>query len=95
MIWIADWLARRIWWLMLWFLRRPRIRRLRRRTFGFDSAAGKERRRESVLKQEALARRYGLQIVRVSLVALILSVALTGVWYIVLWMYGQGMLNLT
>jgi len=84
---LAHWLARLLWGHMLWTMRRPLIRRLRRATarrFG-------ERSWESVKRQDRFARRYGLRILTALLMLLIASVLLTTMFLAALWMAEAGL----
>lgn len=89
MIAIADWLARRLWYAMLWLMRRPWMRRLQRRSF---SLFGEERRALAYAKhkrQERFARRYGLPLVRLVILVFLLSMTFTLVYRAVLYAYEQ------
>ena len=76
----------------MWWMRLPRIRRLRHRVFGFSADSPNRSRRESILKQESLARRHGLSILRGAILFLILSVLFTGLWYLGLGLMERGLL---
>jgi hypothetical protein len=84
MMWLANWLARRLWWGMMWWMRLPRIKRLRHRVFGFAADSPNRARREAILKQEMLARRHGLTILRYAILFLELSIIFT-------LLYSQGL----
>lgn len=70
-----EWLARRLWYAMLWFMRRPRVKRLR---LNFPSYLPEKSRAgawNSFRRQERWARQYGLTVMRV-VVALFGSIIL-------------------
>ncbi len=78
---IALFLARRLWWGMLWLMRRRWMRRLQRAAIDLSPEGPKrERARQSLLDQERLARRWGLPLLTFSLRMLMLSILLTLLW---------------
>lgn len=61
---LATLLSRYIWRGMLWFMRRPIMKHLRRSSWERLRSPHRERVRDSVLRQDRFARRYGLSILR-------------------------------
>lgn len=62
MSWIARRIARDLWAAMLWLIRRRWVRRLQRAGLArFREGSSRDRARQSFLRQERFARRYGLK----------------------------------
>lgn len=60
---LANWLARKVWWMLLWFVRRPWVRRLQRASTDWHrDPAKRDRARRALVRQERFARRYGRRI---------------------------------
>lgn len=60
---VATVFARRLWAAMLWFMRRPWMKRLQRNSVKiFPEGPRRDKAWESFRKQERFARRYGLKI---------------------------------
>jgi hypothetical protein len=62
----AEWIARRLWWVMLWVMRRPLMKRLRRLSWEIWPSPIGRRVKASILGQDRFARLYGLDILTVS-----------------------------
>ncbi|MES1227289.1 MAG: hypothetical protein ABUL72_01380 [Armatimonadota bacterium] len=75
--------ARRLWWGMLWIIRRPSMRRLQRASVNLFPESRRAKVHESALRQERFARKYGLAVVTLSLNVLALSLLLTGTYALV------------
>ncbi|MCW5935826.1 MAG: hypothetical protein KIT11_00775 [Fimbriimonadaceae bacterium] len=59
----ALWIARRVWWAMLWFMRRPWMKRVQRASINlWPEGAKRESARASFRRQERLARQIGLRV---------------------------------
>lgn len=73
--------ARHIWWAMLWFMRRPLIKRTQRWAFDLGNP-GPSKRRDHFIAQERFARKYGLDILTWLLNILVVAVfcAFAYVW---------------
>lgn len=86
---IGHWLARRIWWGMLRFMRLPPVRRARRRWMRIvpDSTARR------MLRQDRFARRHGLAVLTFSLTLLIASATITGCYLLALAFINSGVLS--
>lgn len=74
---MIDWLARQIWWGMLWLIRRPLSRRLQRASLKLAPESKREKFRQSMIAQERFARRIGLPVLRFVLRVFFLSAFLT------------------
>lgn len=89
---LADFLARRLWWSLLWLMRRPWMRRFQDGAFRLVP----EKRRPGALRnhyrQNAFARRYGLRGLRLVILAFLASVSLTVIAYTVLLLLDAGLL---
>lgn len=68
MSFVADWLARRLWAAMLWFMRRPAIRRLQRGHVLLFPKGAREEAWRRFRAQERFARRHGLTLLRWTMV---------------------------
>lgn len=90
---IAAWLARRLWWAMLWLMRRRWIRRLQRASYAWLPPKMQERSRASLVRQNELARRYGLRLLTATITLFLLSVAATGAFFVFLRLYDAGLLR--
>lgn len=91
---ILNWLARRLWYLMLWTMRRPPIKRLRLTFPKYLPPSQREKAWQSFRNQERFARKYGLTLTRwiVGIVLFIFLFQLIGAG--VYWMYAEGLLSL-
>ena len=73
---LVDWLARRIWWGMLWMMRRPTVRRMQRASLRLVPEQRRERRREGFLRSQMFARRIGLPLVKTLVWILLLALVM-------------------
>lgn len=87
---IANWLARRLWWGMLWFIRRPLIKAWQRKAFLIVAPVARPRFRESLLAQNRFARRYGLGILTFMLTLALGSAAITATYFLALDLINSG-----
>lgn len=82
---MVDWIARRIWFGMLWFMRRPRIKRFRRTWIQRVPEYRREAAWSSFRRQERWGRRHGLPILRgvigVAFVVIFAELTATWVWF--------------
>ncbi len=60
-----DWVARQLWYGMLWFMRRPRIKRFRLHWHQRIAEPARTKAWNNYRRQERWARRYGLKIMQV------------------------------
>lgn len=82
---VARWLARLLWGHMLWTMRRPFIRTVRR------STAKRFGSWESVKRQDRFARRHGLPLLTAMLTLLVASMVLTAMFLAAVWMSEEGL----
>jgi len=66
---------------MLWWMRRPFIRRLQRLSIGYVVRKKGPSAREKYLAQERWARRHGLNLIHVSLRLLLISIGCTLIYF--------------
>lgn len=89
MIELADRLARWLWYWMLRFVRLPAIRRMQdwptRKMPRKEAREWLKRRRRS----ERFARKIGVPLIRLSLLLIMLSIAFTLTWHMVLWIFSR------
>jgi len=91
---VARYLARLIWGNLLWTMRRPWMKRLQRASGNLFPAARQDRFRQSVVKQNRWARRYGFALLTFSLNLFLASVIVTGTYFLVLGLYESGQLSM-
>lgn len=87
---VADWLARRLWFGMLWLMRRPWMRRLQRSSVKMWPERMRDRVAQSMVRQDRFARRYGFRIVRFAILIMLASMLLTSVFLVVLKLNEEG-----
>ncbi len=75
------WLARQLWFVMLWWMRRPFIRRLQRMSLAYVMRRKGESARTKYLSQERWARRHGLNLIHTSLRLLMISIGCTAIYF--------------
>lgn len=90
---LARYLARLIWGNLLWTMRRPWMKRLQRAATSLVPAERRDRMRQSVIKQNKWARRYGFTLLAVSLNMLLASAIVTSTYFLVLGLYESGALS--
>lgn len=90
---IAHWIARQLWWGMLWFMRRPWMKRLQRASTRIFGPAREARARESLKRQNAFALRYGLRILTVAVMVLLASALITGSYLLLGYLNENGVLR--
>ena len=91
---IAKFLARRLWYGMLWLIRRPWVRRWQRASYRMLPPRIRDRAWQVHLKQERFARKWGLPTLTVAIAVLMFSIALTMVYWFVVWLWAGGWLSL-
>jgi hypothetical protein len=89
---LADWLARRLWWACLQFMRRPWMWRLRRGWVRWLPEPRREKAWADFRRQERLARRIGLPFLRGLMVLSLYGVALSISLSLASWALDQGWL---
>lgn len=93
---LSAFLARHLWWAMLWWMRRPFIRRLQRWSLTlFPEGPKREKARQNYLRQERFARRIGLPVLRVAVGAFVVVVQLTLVYFLILEAFNRGWIPTT
>ena len=90
---LSRWCARRLWWVMLWVMRRPGVRKLRHAEFSWISDEARVKFRTRVAKQDGFARRYGLRVLQIALTLMFLSMMFTVTYFTVLAMIESGLLS--
>ena len=90
----ARYLARQLWWGMLWLMRRPAILRLQRASIAWLPAPAQARAVNSLHRQNRFARKYGLGSLTVMFNFLLASIAISATYEIVTSMYEGGYLTL-
>src|ERR1044071_7425341 len=83
---VADWLARRCWFWMLHFMRRPWMKRLQHRWLRPVEGEPYLRFPEGFIKQNRFARKFGLKLLRLSINMFLASVFITLAYYAALYM---------
>jgi hypothetical protein len=79
---------------MLWFMRRPWIKVLQRRSTTLFGKRFEEQARRSLVNQNRFARRHGLVMLTVALNMMLASFAVTGAYFAVIYLYETGTLTL-
>jgi hypothetical protein len=74
---LSKLLARELWWAMLWLMRRPWMKRLQRASLSLLSENRRDRARESMCRQNALARKFGLPLLVFTINLLLASIIIT------------------
>lgn len=90
---IAHWLARRLWWGMLWLMRRRWMKRLQRASTRIRGPKHEARAWESLKRQNAFALKHGLRILTVSITFLLASMIITGSYLLLLKLTEAGALQ--
>lgn len=88
----SDYLSRRLWFGMLWVMRRSWMRRFQRRVLSLAPASRKEAAWQSYRRQERFARRYGLTMLRWVVSFLLISIVLTFMFHAALLAVDRGFL---
>lgn len=87
MIAIATQIARNVWSAMLWFMRRPWMRRLQRGSVKLlPEGPRRDRAWARIRRQERFARKYGLRILTWVVTACLVSIALLFAYNVVTWL---------
>ena len=90
MIGIAKWLARVVWGSMLWYLRRPRVKRMRRNWVVVLPPRMREGAWRAIVRQDRVARRHGLAALTGAFTLLLVSMVLTMSLLVVIQLYEGG-----
>jgi hypothetical protein len=86
---LARWLARRVWWYILRFMRLRPVRRSRR--WWLDRVPPSTARR--MIRQDRFARRHGLALLSFSLTVMLASFAITGCYFVAMALIQSGVLR--
>lgn len=92
---LARLLARNLWAAMLWFMRRPWMKRLQRGSIQwFPEGPRRDHAWESFRKQERFARKYGLRILTAVIMVCLYSIALAVAYSFLTYAIDQGWIPL-
>jgi hypothetical protein len=80
---ITDFFARRLWWSLMWFMRRGPIKSMRQNWVKWVPEKRRAAAWEHFRSQERWARDYGLTICRVCVLVVILSLSFQFCWFLV------------
>lgn len=86
-------MARELWWAMLWFMRRPWMKRLQRASTRIFGEARQAKAVASLQRQNAFARRYGLPLITIALNLMLASILVTTAYLILLNLGESGALT--
>ena len=89
----SYWLARKVWGFLLWFLRRPPVKRFRAQAHLLLPRWARERARENIVRQDRFARRYGLKLLTISFFILTASFLLSITAMVALQLLDNGWLT--
>lgn len=90
---LARLIARRLWWLSLWLMRRGWMRRLQSASMGWMSPIRAERARLHLVRQNAFARKIGLRLIHAVVLLLLVSLAIQFVFSAALYLVDSGVLR--
>lgn len=79
---IANVAARRLWYGMIWLMRRRWMRRLQTFSMRWMAPERRERAYRGLVKQNAFARRIGLPMLRVMFQAILVSIAISCAYHL-------------
>jgi hypothetical protein len=88
-----EWLARRVYFAMLYVARRPAIRRMQDRSIAWMPPRWQSQARASLLRQNRFARSIGLPLTRLMVFLVVFSVSATLIYLAVMEMISRGMLE--
>lgn len=84
---MLEFVARRVWYALLWFMRRPVLKRMRQNWVHHVPESRRDKAWERFRRQERWARRYGLTIIRF-VVLLMTGVVFTQL--VMAWVYWES-----
>ncbi|HVL38476.1 MAG TPA: hypothetical protein VM328_03700 [Fimbriimonadaceae bacterium] len=90
---LARWLSRRLWFWMLWIMRRNWMKRLQNATYRLLGSRWSARARRSVVAQNRWARRYGLGLMTLSMNLFLASLFISLSYALTLELYSAGALT--
>jgi hypothetical protein len=88
----AHWLARHVWWFLLWFLRRPAIKLFRATAHQRLPKSMQAKAHRNVVEHDKFARKYGVQVLTIMFLILITSILLSLTGWVVLRMIDNGVI---
>lgn len=87
---LADYLARRLWFYMLWFMRRRWMKRLQWRTMGHAKREEEPARWEQFKRQNRFSRRIGLPLMRFMMNVFVISILISFSYATAVYLYSIG-----
>ncbi len=90
---IAKLMARELWWAMLWLMRRRWMKNLQRASLRLVRTERRAHAWDSMRRQNALARRFGLPILVLAMNLVLASVVITGAYMLLLSLSESGALQ--
>jgi hypothetical protein len=90
---LARLIARRLWWVSLWLMRRRWMRRIQSASIAWMSPERAGRARHSLVRQNAFARRIGLRMLTGVVLLVLVSVAIQFVFSVALYLVDSGVLQ--
>ncbi|MCC7433842.1 MAG: hypothetical protein IT363_04095 [Methanoregulaceae archaeon] len=90
---IAKLLARELWWAMLWLMRRPWMKRLQRASLRLLGEKRRARARDSMRRQNAFARKFGLPLLVFTINLLLASMIITLSYFALIHLSESGALS--
>ncbi len=91
---LATWMARLLWRAMLWLMRRPWMKRLQTSSILLVPARFRENARRSMVRQNRIARRIGLPMLKFLMTLVVGSILITGSFLIAMRLYELGYLSI-
>jgi hypothetical protein len=90
---VSTYLARQLWWWMLWLMRRPWMKRLQRASMRWAGSDRESRLRQSLIRQNAFARHVGLWVLTFSINLLLGSIVVIGAFAAAIELRDSGLLT--
>jgi hypothetical protein len=93
MLAIATWMARTLWRIMLWSMRRPLTKQIQRKSVLLFPPTMRERAWRSMVKQNKFARRIGLPMLTSMMSLVVGSILISGSFMLAMRLYEMGYLS--
>lgn len=90
MSWLANEMARLLWWYMLWLMRRPWMKALQRRWLTWVRPHKRVAAKKAVLKQNKWARKWGLRTLSIAMNVVLASLIITITYLVAINLYEVG-----
>ena len=90
---LARWMARRLWWVSLWLMRRRLMRRLQEASVSWLPPEKAHRARLKLVRQNAFARRIGLRLLTFVAMLFLVSLAIQAVYSAAIYLVDSGVLR--